>query len=336
MVKKKSAKALVKANNKQVTAPASVGTKMVRSAPVVNFGNNGNCIITHTEYISNVWADVGVSVIPYDINPQNSAVFTWLSALATRFEMYKFRRLKFDYKVSCSTATSGSVILGFDFDTYDSVPSKVELLAWRYSSKTSAWAPTSLDVSPDARLATDRYCTSVSRGDDRLDQLGKMYVYTDSLSAIPALIGEVYVTYTVELKIPSYSVPPALYSNFQNPGLITATNLFPTGSVIDGNIDTPILTEDTVQIRTPGAYLIDFVTTAVSGVSGNLALTFTEPTDYPGTDYTASILSTIHTSVAATLVGLLLIKAGWVNIRFTGMSGSGIAAAVRFATYKGP
>lgn len=57
------------------------------------------------------------------LRPTDTQLFSWMSAIASKFEKYKFMKLCFVYEPQCPTSTSGSVALWFDPDPTHSVPS---------------------------------------------------------------------------------------------------------------------------------------------------------------------------------------------------------------------
>lgn len=102
------------------------------------------------------------------------------------------------YETSSSTTSNGYVIVAFDFDAYDSTPTKQEMLTWKYSARGPLWAPVRLDVSVDSRISTYRYCDYEVRGDKRLDLLGNLFYLVDSTGGLSA--GELYVEYSCHFR----------------------------------------------------------------------------------------------------------------------------------------
>lgn len=248
---------------------AAVGTKTKgASVPAVRYSKDGSCSISHMEYIGDVETAVPNAEYTFQCNPQNGTTFTWLSALATRFEMYRFKRLKFTYKPSCSTATTGFVVLGFDFDSYDSFPTKVSVLAWKYSAKSALWQECSLDTSNDARMSTFRYCNYDSTsGDKRLDFLGNLFVLANGPSSLVS--GELYVSYECEFRQPAYKIPPALAFYAQQDFMPNLGDYFSALSQLSGNVSVTFPNAYTMIINTAGQYLLS----SVVGGSGILGFT---------------------------------------------------------------
>lgn len=316
-------------------APVAKGTMVTskKKQPQITYRDNV-CVVTHSEYISDVIARDTSTATSYPVNPQSNSTFTWLSAIATRFEMYRFRKLKFHYKPSCSTITSGYVILGMDFDFYDPSPTKPTMLAWKYSSKSAVWQSSSLDVSMDSRMSTPRYCNvSSSQGDSRLDMLGNLWVLAFHGTTLD--VGEVYVEYTVEFLQPSYRIPPALYCEIKTPVSQDPASLCYNAFVEGGNmLIKKIPGTNGFTFRDVGKFIISF---AQSGTGQSTHPVFNIPNGTNGIDWVYGLLdsaispSNNRTSAQA---GLEIIKAP-LDVYFSNTTGDAGAqqAFIRFATY---
>lgn len=317
------------------SVPAAKGTVVKRPAPKVDFQPDGSCTITHYEYVSDVETNSGTQVGSNFANPQNTAMFTWLSAIATRFEMYQFKKLKFHYKPSISTNSNGFVIIGFDFDAYDINPNKVEMLAWKYSAKSALWQSCSVDCSSDSRMSTWRYCDSgvnTPRGDIRLDYLGKLVVLT--YSDAPQFAGEVFVEYTVQFRQPSYKIPPALYLKLNRDGPMVSTSdwLGPLSHLV-GNILYQVVDQNTMLIETAGKFLIDVYTTNTAAPSSDVGINFTVPASSPSSKFDSTATFSNHSTGSSIAQYLLDLQVPPVQLDFFGANGGLITPYLRIATY---
>jgi len=325
-------------------APAAIGTKKAFKAPNVQFSSDGNCTVTHYEYMFDVDGGAGAGFVQdVMINPQNGSAFTWLSSLATRFEMYKFQKLVFHYKPSTGTNTNGYVVIGFDFDPYDnSSPGKIEMMAWKYSAKSAPWQECRVNVTSDARTAIARYCdgtnpqASTTRGDLRFDYLGRLIVRSVSDSTLS--LGEMFVEYTVQFKQPSYKIPPALYLSVDNENPVSpATNLFNASSEYKGNLLTKVVDSDTLRIMQNGSYLINFMTNPTSGLSGGLATNITNPSGFPSSAGTLTNFFSANDTAANRAMRLdrLDVTTAPMDINFGGITGVNPKAWVDISTFDG-
>jgi len=336
-------------NNNQVarvstkSMPNSYGTKLGNpGVPRIDNRGDGSCVISHMEFVTDVTGLSGDgSFSLFEVNPQRANLFTWLTAIATRFEQYKFEKLKFHFKPSAGTATSGYVILGFDFDSYDqdqsdttTLPTKAELLTWKYSSKCAPWQETSLNVSADARLSTMRYCDYSTRGDKRLDVLGNLIVRANSTSTL--FVGEIFVEYTVRFRQPSYKIPPALFSTVtNNVPWVSINDWFTLGvTVPQGNLDIGVFAVNKLIVKDVGDYLINIVLAAASGVTQVPTMVVSQPTYAPTASWIANLVTAGNGTTYASAVYRLAVDVAPVILSFAGAGGSGITGSTYFSTYK--
>jgi hypothetical protein len=273
------------------------------------FTVNGDCTISHSEYITDVTIGTTFRAISYDIDPQEASTFTWLSAIASRFEKSSFTKLSFSYKPSCSSTTNGWVILGYDPDYYDSAPNKSSALSWRDSVKVSPWMTAQMNASKTASELGRRFHGPTTFGDQRVTNFGKLWVLTDQATA-DQNVGEIFVHYTVKFHIPAIKLPPALYGTLYRPppfGVFSQQN---------GNIRTgPGSNDAQFTLYSLGSYYITVIATWGATCVDN-ALTFTAPAFSLLTEYTAEAFNYIveatgkatHTYLVNLIAGALYIQ----------------------------
>lgn len=320
---------------------ASAGVVVARTnndtgarAPQVKYTPDGNCSISHMEYVGDIVSGSGKAV-SYPCNPQLPLMFTWLSAIAGRFEMYKFTKLKFIYKTSCPTTTAGFVVLAFDFDIYDNAPSKATMLTWKYASKSAVWQDCSLNVTPDSRLSTYRYCNSASPsgGDKRLDFIGNLWVEVGG-NAAGLYTGEVYVDYTVSFRQPSYREPFPFYATYDQPTWNVPNDWFDGNDVkITGNIPVIVNTAAKLIIKAAGQYLINIVQGG-TGIGGSPSLTITTPIEYPDAEYDYQYLGGVANALDSYALYAVQVLTAGALLTFTQGAGTVTRSVVRVSTYK--
>lgn len=219
-------------------------------------------VISHSEYIADLSGSVAFTVNKYSMNPGLIETFPWLSAIAGNFESYLFKTLMFGYETTSPTTAPGSVMLGADFDAADPQPaSKVEMMSNHNAVRSSPWAPVNyncakLDL---AKFGVQRYTRSGSTGGDiKTYDVGNFYLATAGM-ADTSLIGELYVTYVVELYTPQQRVgyPTGLFpSGKLESAAPTVANAFASATVvgnamyIDGSDPTKLV------FRYGGSYLV--------------------------------------------------------------------------------
>lgn len=194
--------------------PLSRGTNVRRRGPNMTVGLDGSMKITHTEYVSDVSIGTTPIVNSFIVNPQNPGCFTWLASIASRFEYYKFEKFKIHYKPSCSTTVTGFVLIGLDFDFYDREPDKRTMLSWKFAAKSPAYQPMTIDCTSGLAQTNWKFCESLySQGDQRLNNLGKIWVITDNSTA-SFNTGEMFIEYTVSFRQPAIKLPPPVFGEF--------------------------------------------------------------------------------------------------------------------------
>jgi len=339
MAKSKGKKAKAK-NDKQlvgVSAPVVKATvnKGAR-APMVTYASDGSCSISHMEYVQDANISVNGSAIALACNAQSSEMFTWLSAIASRFEMYRFKKLVYHFKTSCSTTTDGFAVIGFDFDAYDEAPGKAAMLAWKYVTKGAVWNNISLNVSSDSRMSTWRYCNqgTPTGGDKRLDVLGNLFTLIQG-GTTNKNVGEIYVEYICEFRQPSYKLPPVYSFKATSSGWDNTNDFF--GGVttkFEGNMPYFVNTGQKLVVPVAGKFLID-VFCSGGGISSAITVNGTQAIEYPNASWVLTALETVFSPGGsfANSTFVLDVPVGGVLLTFS-VTGSTITnSIVRFATY---
>jgi hypothetical protein len=266
-------------------APVAVGSaEMSRPARITQVNKLGDTRVVHREYIGDIKSvsttGFGV-VVSYPVNPGQVQTFPWLSAIAQRFESYRFRRLKFCYETEAPTSLPGSAIMTLDYDAIDPAPvSKQQAMSYVDAVRSPPWSD----------------CEHVSRAENLNKQksyfvrpgalptggtltqydVGNLFFCCSGVTASSAM-GELYVEYDVELMTPVYESTPSsgVLNNASGAGSATATP-FGTAAVQYGNIGISAAgTVVTLTNLTVGqAYVLDYVTVDSAGAAAPTMGTF--------------------------------------------------------------
>jgi len=330
-----------------VKAAPAAKASVIKGAPTPKINNrpNGCMVIKHTEYCTDIYQN-GFAAAPYTyrVNPQNSELFPWLSAIATRFEMYKFKKLKFSYTPSCATTVGGYVAIGFDFDFTDyspgNTPSKATMLTWKYSTKSAPWEHCNVDVSVDANKAVAKYCDtsrtdSVTTFDPRFDNLGLLIFFACNTGASSNFIGELFVEYEVEFMQPAYKLPQALWltvkSTVNLPGADQpfAGNVASSGNI---NFDRNPAEPGSITIKDAGKFIIQLIETGTAITSSLNALSISL---FNGTvaDTIEVIRKYSSDGTKSYLQNILDVKVPPVKLNFSGGNGLGLSSDFKVMTY---
>jgi hypothetical protein len=214
-----------------VKAPVSMGIKVSYREPVFQSLPKGAVRIKHREFFSDITGSAlafGVrAFIP--VNPANSEMFPWLSALATRYESYKFHSLKVIYEPLVPTSSFGVVLMAIDYDATDLPPgSKSQMMSYDGAVRGSVWLDVSLNSSKaNLQKIPVKYTLDHAPGanqDLKLYNVGTLIVAMAG-TLDTTVKGELYVEYDVEFTTPALEQDEAVFK-LQYTGLNSVTQLF--------------------------------------------------------------------------------------------------------------
>jgi len=252
--------------------------------PVVRNAKDGRFILRHREYIQDIitGAAGAFSVQNLPINPGIQRTFPWLAEVAQAFEQYRLRGMLFEFKSTSGDALNstntalGSIIMATEYDSSRPLfTSKQQMENHQFASSArqscSMLHPIECDRSQTP--ITDLYIrtglpsdSSDNDTDLRMSDWGNFQIATTGQQAASVNIGELWVTYEIELLKPCINeVGPVQLSSFyfSNDGTFTAGNYFGTpGTSIKSNTGNAIQMDLSVGniIRFPkgtyGTYLL--------------------------------------------------------------------------------
>lgn len=187
---------------------------------IVNSVNDGGVIIRHREYLGDIPSTIDFTIQEFIIQPGFGNTFPWLSQVANAFEQYKLRGMLFEFKstssdaiLSSSTSSSlGSVSMMTEYDVADPPPtSKRQMLNAEYSSSNK---PSCSFIHPieckrsqtPLDMLYTRGTLNVPNGfDQRLYDFAKFYIATEGMQGVVGNVGELWVTYEIELFKPQFN-----------------------------------------------------------------------------------------------------------------------------------
>lgn len=232
------------------------GTRIGAGNQVPSFGNlkpstEGGVVICHREYIKDIKSP-GSGGTPtafhnetFPINPGFGGTFPWLSGIASKFEQYKIRGMLFHYRTMsgnsvASTNTSlGSVVMATEYNAGGSTfltKSQMENYAHGQSGVPSEDIVHQIECQKSQSTVSQPYIRgwSIPTGQDpRLYDFGVFQIATASIPAYDVVLGELWVTYCIELikpRLPDPAVAPFDPSDLPmdhyqlNTSTITASN----------------------------------------------------------------------------------------------------------------
>lgn len=236
-----------------VAAPVAMARSVTSRAPRISPLTNGDCRVTHREYIADVLGTVAYGYASRPVNPGQAEVFPWLSQIAQRFENYRFNSLRFLLEPLCGTTSTGSVILALDFDSADGPPlSKVEAMSFRASARGAPWEEMQISAqSVDLHKLPQHFVSSTNflaaNLDVKMYNVANLIVATQG-QASTAPVSELYVEYDVTLLTPQMNTGSA--SSFvYSTTAVSAANGFGIAPVFGAGNTLPI------EVAGDGSYL---------------------------------------------------------------------------------
>lgn len=278
----------------RVANPVSMSTTVSSSGPRIAAIRN-QPVITHQELLGTIFAHAGEdpSYRTWVLNPSNPATFNWIQPQSTGYDKYRITQAEIFYTGRCSTTTSGLVCLAYDPDASDANPVTAKDL-----ENMAGFQSVSAHSCVSMRLTIpggDHFIRDNSTSDPKLVDSGKILVaaYGQSTSEVGIALGEVRISYTLQLKNPQ---PHSTMIQ----RLLTATPLLigPVyASVVrDASGTAPI---NTLTFTTTGRWFIVVVdSVSVAGPDSTTLSGFTDVSAEVSTGGTAAICLVTATSVS--------------------------------------
>jgi len=298
--------------------------------------------VQHREYIQDLTGDAAFTVQQFPINPGMNQTFPWLSSIAQNFEKYNFRKLKFEYEPRCSTATAGSIMNAVDYDAADPAPIDKTAFMTQHGAVSSApWEeccfvadPKSLSSQGQGGSRYIRTGALAANLDIKTYDVGVLNIATQGGPATD--VGELYVSYDVELMTPSSEANIELaggYSTSWNDGALNSvskSNYFGTSQAIStGNVDVTH-SGNVLTFHQVGQWLLHAV------IVGTGLTTSPSVTPSAGASATDADFSVDASGLAARSLYLLEVTAPGQTFTFAAVTGNTSITAVteRMAQYQ--
>jgi len=233
--------------------------------------------VSNREFIGTLYSNTGFNLgysIP--LNPGLSATFPWLAPIATRYEFYQFKFLGFEFVSSAASTETGNVLFGVDYDAEDAPPTNKMSMTGCYTNRSGSPVESFgvvLRPKPKNRPASGLKVRSATVVEDLNEtDLGTMYIAAFGNVANSVALGDIYVTYEVELntqKNENIGSQFAIYGGLTSVGNVTSTTPLGATSTSTQPGSTLTLTLiNALQFRVPrtGRYLMTYSVGGTSGV----------------------------------------------------------------------
>lgn len=256
-----------------IVSKASTGIPMMHK-------DGQSVIIRHREFIATVRSSTGYRVQQsFQLNPGNSDTFPWLSTIAPSFQEYRFKGIVFHYiptsgnAISGTSPSLGSVMMQTSYRANDTPPAaKAELLNeyWSGEAVPSETFAHPIECNPSENPFNIQYVRSgtLPATDNQLFyDLGVTHLCTQGQLATDNVLGDLWVTYEVELKKPivaSNVTTRTKYAALTCRGATANTEIFGPNVIASGNLavtrtgantlSLPVGTRGTYYATVNGAY----------------------------------------------------------------------------------
>lgn len=204
--------------------------------------------IIHRELVATISGSTTLAVNPYQINPGDVTTFPWLSTIASSYEQYRFRKLRFHFVTRVATSYNGSLLMAPDYDVLDAAPTtEVQASQMNGAVEDVVWRDQILDfeINNMFPLGPRKFIRSELEAisDLKTYDAGQLFVIPVGCTDTSG-IGKLWVEYDVDFFIPQYvttggssSSQIASYSNWVNPSTISLT----TTTAVNLDIDSALV-----------------------------------------------------------------------------------------------
>lgn len=304
----------------------SVVMRASNNIPMMH-NTNQSIIVRHREFVGTINGSTAFTVQKQlNINPGLSATFPWLSQVASRFQEYEVKGMVFHYVPTSgtfngTTAALGSVMIQTTYRATDTPPaSKTDMLNEYCASEVVPFETMAhpIECDPKENPFAVHYIrtNAITSGEPLMYDIATTFVATQGMSTTD-IVGDLWVTYEVELKKPLISSPvvtPVVYYATTFSGGTTSTFFSGTQGPTVGNLAVSFSAKTITFPRglTGGQYVIDVEVYSAAGLTHATQVSWGAPTlnnltkwAYDGTDQelTTTITGTTPSTNVLRVVG---------------------------------
>jgi hypothetical protein len=198
------------------TVSANSITKRASAGQIPSMHKEGQSIVVrHKEFLTEIRGAQNFTIRnEFDLNPGLTTTFPWLSGIAAQYSQYKIKGLVYHYvptsgnAVSSTNAALGTVMLQTSYRATEDAPtSKIEMLNeyWSSEAKPSEEFCHPIECDPKENPFNIQYIRSGNlpvTENQLMYDLGKTTVAVSGQQADDIVLGDLWVTYEIELKKP--------------------------------------------------------------------------------------------------------------------------------------
>lgn len=214
------------------------------------------------EYVGEVSSSDPFTTNSYPINPGMSDLFPWLSSIATGFEEYEIRAMRFEFVPKSATTTTGSVMLAVDYDAADSPPAtKSAMLTQAAAASTNAWKGIVMPLLNRSNAYLKhflRFGNLAANLDIKTYDVGNLVVAVQGTGTTTGSLGELWVDYDVVLMTPQSATGSLAFANSAKIASTSTSAASPfNNSIITGGLAVRASGRD-IDFSKVGEYILEY------------------------------------------------------------------------------
>nr|WRQ65146.1 structural protein [Tolivirales sp. gcode 6] len=178
------------------------------------FSSGTGCtVINHRELVEQVTSQTSFNVAQKRINPAHAASFPWLSGIASKYEKYRFRKLKFQLIPHAPTTASGTLGMYIDYDPSDrSAPSATSFFSNANAVTSQIWLDTTAVAKPQQMQLFCQEDVTITDLEIKWFDFARIFFYMQSPGSNGAQTAWLFVEYEIELYTPTSSEDDLLFT----------------------------------------------------------------------------------------------------------------------------
>jgi len=247
-----------------------VHNSVINPADSVPMFRNGKRItlVEHREYIQDIVTSAtpgAFNIDSFEINAGNAACFPWLAEVAENYEQYRIHGMVFNFKSQSADALNstntalGTVVMATQYNMLNPVftnKQQMENYEFGCSSRPSADLMHPIECDPKQTAVDGLFSVRLggigANGDPRLYDIGRFSIATVGMQGASVNIGELWVTYQVELLKPRLGDAADLFDHWTFGAGTSTAAYFGTPTQTDNSDFNVVLGSTTITI--PNSY----------------------------------------------------------------------------------
>lgn len=288
--------------------------------------SNQTVTVRHKEYLGDIFSSSTArefKIDSYALNPGLSKTFPWLHATANNFTEYEIKGLVFHFKsnsgdaFTSTDASTGSVLMCTQYRASQAAPANKQEILQQYWSQSSAPQTSfvhAIECDPKENPLKVHYIRSGTKpttDDQMFYDLGTTYIASVGLQGTSVNMGELWVTYEIELKKPqNRDLRSPSSESYHGRGVgtgVSTSDFFATVTTVEQGSFTPTFSADTITLPLGlcGRYFIHYM------VRGSSTAGITPPTvGFNGAVATNSFINSSSSAIynGGTTVSLIYLQ----------------------------